>query len=179
MAGEAIAAKPAVMPIDLDPSPALRLYGKYKPTLKGRKVALLLAPGFNLKLKDALVAAIKKERAAAAIIALKVGGVEDSTGTRHPAEMALRGSPSIMFDAVAVLAGPAGDKALSANPDAVGFLMDACRHLKAIGLSGVPELAGMAHAVGLAGVTEIGGTKDIAAFIGFARDGKVWARESA
>jgi catalase len=179
MAGEAIAAKPAVMPIDLDPSPALRLYGKYKPTLKGRKVALLLAPGFNLKLKDALVAAIKKERAAAAIIALKVGGVEDSTGTRHPAEMALRGSPSIMFDAVAVLAGPAGDKALCANPDAVGFLMDACRHLKAIGLSGVLELAGTAHAVGLAGVTEIGGTKDIAAFIGFARDGKVWARESA
>jgi catalase len=179
MTGEAIAAKPAVMPIDLDPSPALRLYGKYKPTLKGRKVGLLLAPGFNLKLKEALAAAIKKERAAAAIIALKVGGVEDSAGTRHAAEMALRGSPSIMFDAVAVLAGPAGDKALSANPDAVGFLMDACRHLKAIGLSGVPELAGKAHAVGPVGITEIGAAKDIAAFIGLAREGKVWARESA
>ena len=179
MTGEAIAAKPAVMPIDLDLSPALRLYGKYKPTLKGRKVGLLLAPGFNLKLKTALVAAIKKEGAAAAIIALKVGGVEDSDGTKHPAEMALRGSPSIMFDAVAVLAGPAGDKALSANPDAVGFLMDACRHLKAIGLSGAPELAGKAHAVGLAGVTDVSAAKNIAAFIGFARDGKVWARESA
>jgi catalase len=179
MTGEAIAAKPAIMPIDLDPSPALRLYGKYKPTLKGRKVGLLLAPGFNLKLKDALVAAIKKERAAAAIIALKVGGVEDSTGTKHAAEMALRGSPSILFDAVAVLAGPAGDEALSSSPDAVGFLMDACRHLKAIGLSGVPELAGKAHAVGPVGITEIGAAKDIAAFIGLAREGKVWARESA
>jgi len=179
MTGEAIAAKPAIMPIDLDPSPALRLYGKYKPTLKGRKVGLLLAPGFNLKLKDALVAAIKKERAAAAIIALKVGGVEDSTGTKHAAEMALRGSPSILFDAVAVLAGPAGDEALSSSPDAVGFLMDACRHLKAIGLSGVPGLAGKAHAVGPVGITEIGAAKDIAAFIGLAREGKVWARESA
>jgi catalase len=179
MTGEAIAAKPAIMPIDLDPSPALRLYGKYKPTLKGRRVGLLLAPGFNLKLKDALVAAIKKERAAAAIIALKVGGVEDSTGTKHAAEMALRGSPSILFDAVAVLAGPAGDEALSSSPDAVGFLMDACRHLKAIGLSGVPELAGKAHAVGPVGITEIGAAKDIAAFIGLAREGKVWARESA
>ncbi len=179
MTGEAIAAKPSVMPIDLDLSPALRLYGKYKPTLKGRKVGLLLAPGFNLKLKNALVAAINKEGAAAAIIALKVGGVEDSAGTRHPAEMALRGSPSVMFDAVAVLAGPAGDKALSATPDAVGFLMDACRHLKAIGLSGSPELAGKAHAVGPVGITDIGAAKDIAAFIGFAREGKVWARESA
>jgi catalase len=179
MTGEAIAPKPAVMPIDLDLSPALRLYGKYKPTLKGRKVGVLLAPGFNLKLKSALVAAIKKEGAAAAIIALRVGGVEDSAGTRHPAEMALRGSPSIMFDAVAVLAGPAGDKALSANPDALQFLMDACRHLKAIGLSGAPELAGNAHAEGLAGITDISAAKDIAAFIGFARNGKVWARESA
>jgi catalase len=179
MTGEATAVKPAVMPIDLDLSPALRLYGKYKPTLKGRKVGLLLAPGFNLKLKNALVAAIEKEGAAAAIIALKVGGVEDSAGTRHPAEMALRGSPSVMFDAIAVLAGPAGDKALSANPDALGFLMDACRHLKAIGLSGVPELAGKAHAVGPVGITDIGAPKDIGAFISFARDGKVWAREPA
>ena len=126
-----------------------------------------------------LVAAIKKERAAAAIIALKVGGVEDSAGTKHAAEMALRGSPSIMFDAVAILAGPAGDKALSANPDAVGFPMDACRHLKAIGLAGVPELAGKAHAVGPVGITEIGAAKGIAAFIGLAREGEVWARESA
>jgi catalase len=40
MTGEAIAATPAAKPIDLDPSPALRLYGKYKPTLEGRKVGI-------------------------------------------------------------------------------------------------------------------------------------------
>jgi len=72
MTGEAIAATPAAKPIDLDPSPALRLYGKYKPTLKGRKVGVLLADGFDPKLQTALVAAIKKEGATPAIIAPKV-----------------------------------------------------------------------------------------------------------
>ena len=39
MPGEALKANPAAMPIDLDVSPALRLYvwGPYKPTLEGRK----------------------------------------------------------------------------------------------------------------------------------------------
>jgi catalase len=179
MPGEAATVTPAAMPIDLDPSPALRLYGKYEPTLRGRKVGVLLAPGFNLKLKNALVAAIKKEGAIAAIIAPKVGGVEDSAGTKHAAERALSGSPSVLFDAVAVLAGPAGDEALARNPDAVGFLMDACRHLKAIGLSGVSELAAKAQIVGAVGIIDVGATKDITAFIDFARNGKVWEREPA
>jgi catalase len=177
MPGEAITITPAATPIDLDPSPALRLYGKYEPTLKGRKVGVLLASGFNLKLMNALVAAIEKEGATAAIIAPKVGGVEDSGGAKRAAEMALSGSPSVLFDAVAVLAGPAGDKALSADPDAVGFLMDACRHLKAIALSEVPDLAAKADARNRSGITDLKATKDIPAFIDFARQGKVWDRE--
>ena len=179
MTGEAIAATPAAKPIDLPPSPALRLYGKYKPTLKGRKVGVLLADGFDVKLKDALVAAIKKEEATPAIIAPKVGGVMDSAGKRVVAEMALSGSPSIMFDAVAVLAGAAGEKSLSAEPDAVSFLMDADRHLKAIALAGVSNLAKKTHVEGVVGVTELRGNGDISKFINFARNGKVWERDTA
>ena len=177
MSGEAEKITPAVMPIDLPPSPALRMYGKYPPTLKGRKVGVLLAAGFNLKLKDELVAMIKKEGAAVAIIAPKVGGVEDSAGTKHKADAALSGSPSVVFDAVAVLAGPAGDKMLAANPDAVGFLMDASRHLKAIALSGVPSLTAKTQIGGEVGVTQVANSKDLSAFITFARNGKVWERE--
>ncbi len=136
MPGEALKIIPAAMPIDLKPSPALRLYGKYEPTLKGRKVGVLLASGFDPELKNTLVAAIEKEGATAAIIAPKVGGAEDSAGKKQPAAMALSGSPSVLFDAVAVLAGPVGDKQLSADPDCIGFMMDACRHLKVIGLFG-------------------------------------------
>jgi catalase len=179
MTGEAIAATPAAEPIDLDPSPALRLYGKYKPSLKGRKVGILLADGFDPKIQSALVAAIKKEEATAAIIAPKVGGVSDSSGKKHPAQMALSGSPSVLFDAVAVLAGEAGDKSLSGNPDAITFLMDALRHLKAIALSGIPALANKTHVMGSMGVSEIASSKDIASFIDFARNGKVWERDGS
>jgi catalase len=179
MTGEAIAATPAAKPIDLDQSPALRLYGKYKPTLKGRKVGILLADGFDAKLKDALVAAVKKEGATPAIIAPKVGGVMDSAGKKIMAEVALSGSPSIMFDAVAVLAGPAGDKSLSAEPDSISFLLDADRHLKAIAVAGAPNLAKKTHVDGVVGVTDLRANGDISKFIDFARNGKVWERDTA
>jgi catalase len=155
----------------------LRLYGKYAPTLQGRKIGVLLAAGFDPKIEKAVVAAIKKEKATPAIIAPKVGGVEDAAGVKHPAQAALRGSPSVLFDAVVIIAGAAGDKALAENPDAVAFLMDACRHLKAIALSGVPMLAEKARVVGEVGVTAVDSSKDLPAFLEFARAGKVWDRE--
>jgi catalase len=179
MTGEAITMTPAAKPIDLDPSPALRLYGKYKPTLKGRKIGVLLADGFDPKLQSALVAAIKKEGATPAIIAPKVGRVTDSGGKKMVAEMALSGSPSVFFDAVAVLAGPAGDKALSAEPDAISFLMDADRHLKAIAVAGVPSLAKKTQVTGVVGVTELRVNADTSKFLDFARNGKVWERDTA
>ena len=176
MSGEAIKAQPAAMPIDLDPSPALRLYGKYKPMLRGRKVGVLLGRGFDLKLKNAVTDAIKKEEAAAVIIAPKVGGVEDWAGTKQAADAALSGSPSVLFDAVVILAGPDGDMQFSADPDAISFLMDASRHLKAIGLAGVPALTAKVAAGGV-GIVEFSAEKDIHKFIEFARNGKVWERD--
>jgi catalase len=178
MTGEANDITPGAALIDLEPSPALRLYGKYPPTLKGRKVAVLLGPGFDVALQKAVVTAIVKEGATAAIVALRVGGVQDSNGAKHSADRALNASPSVFFDAVVILAGASGDKALTVDPDAVNFLMDAVRHLKAIALSGVPGLAAKAHVSGLDGVFEVKGADDIAPFIELARKGKVWARET-
>jgi catalase len=179
MKGEAEKITPAIAPIDLEASPALRLYGKYSPTLRGRKVGILLGAGFDAGLKDALVAAVKKEKAAAAIIALKVGGVNDASGKQHAADAALNTSPSIFFDAVAVLAGPDGDAALANDPDAAGFLTDACRHLKAIGLAGASGLAERTRVTGVTGVLDLNGPKAIAAFIKLARNGKQWEREGS
>jgi len=80
---------------------------------------------------------------------------------------------------VVVLAGSDGNKALSGNPDAVGFLMDARRHLKAIGLSGAPGLAAKTQVEGEVGVTDFGSPKDFQKFLDFARNGKAWEREPA
>ncbi len=178
MTGEAQKMTPAVPPVDLPASPALRLYGKYKPTIKGRKIGVLLAPGFDAQLKKELVSAIEKEGATAAIIAPKVGSVVDSAGEKHQADMALAASPSVLFDAVAVLSGTDGDKALTKNPDAVSFLMDADRHLKAIALAGVSGLAAKTQVSGVTGVTELSDASSVQTFLNFAKQGKVWDRES-
>jgi len=178
MSGSVPKISPAVPPVDLQPSPALRLYGKYPPTLKGRKVGVLLAPGFDPAIKDSVVAAIEAEHATAALIAPKVGGVDDAAGKKVTAQMALAASPSVLFDAVVVLAGPDGDTALTRNPDAVSFLMDAGRHLKAIGLAGVPKLAAKTAVAGMAGVADLKGAGEIRMFIESAKKGKVWERDA-
>jgi len=174
MTGQADTVTPARKPIDLEPSPALRLY-RTPPTLAGRKVGLLLGPGFDAKILKSLAGAITKEGARAVMISPKVGGVLDNAGALHAADAALNTSPSILFDAVAVLAGPDGDAALSQNPDALGFLMDACRHLKVIGCSGIPQLTANTRINDQPGVVTL---KNAADFLDLARKGRVWDRES-
>ena len=174
MSGKADTITPARKPIDLQPSPALRLY-RTAPTLAGRKVGLLVGPGFDSKLLKSLAAAIKREGAKAVIIAPKAGGVEDAGGVVQPADQALNTSPSILFDAVAVLAGSDGDSKLAQNPDAVGFLADAFRHLKVIGHAGIPQLMAKAGIKDQPGILNL---KNAAEFVDVARKGRVWDRES-
>jgi catalase len=176
--GQAEKITPAKTPIDLEPSPALRIYEKYKPTLAGRKVGVLLCAGFDGKLKKEVVAQIKSEGAKAAIITCKIQGELDSEGESTPSEMALRASPSVLFDAIVVLAGPEGDRNLASDPTALNFLMDAVRHCKAVGFSGIPSLARAAEIKeqpGVVNVTAKAGLKD---FIEAARIGRFWERES-
>ena len=176
--GRAEKLTPAREPVDLDPSPALSLYFRQKPTLEGRKVGILLGEGFDSRLKKDLVAAIEKENATAAIITGKVQGEEDSSGTMQPGEMALRGSPSVVFDAVVVISGEAGDKKLANDPNAVSFLMDAIRHCKAVAWSGVPTLAEKAQANEGDGLIDLEGKSGVKDFIAAARTGRFWEREN-
>jgi len=176
--GQADTIAPAARPVELKPSPALRLYGKTKPTLAGRKVGVLLGAGFDPRLKKELVSQIEKEGAKAAIVTSKIQGELDSQGRLHPAEMALRASPSVLFDAVAILAGPDGDKSFAGDPNAEAFLMDATRHCKAVGFSGIPSLsrkAGLKKENGLLDITEKAGLKS---FIAAGRTGRFWEREA-
>jgi catalase len=169
---------PVREPVDLKESPALRLYGKYKDTLAGRKIGLLLGAGFDAERKKAVIKAITGEKAKVAIVASTIQGEVDGDGTLHPADMALRASPSVLFDAVAVLAGPDGDKALAQNPDAVSFLMDAHRHCKAAGWGGAPTLAGKAGLGDGAGLVSLDNKSGVNDFVDAARAGRFWGREA-
>jgi len=176
--GKAEKIKPAKAPVDLEPSPALRLYGKTKPTLAGRKVGVLLASGFDGRIKTDLTAQIEKESATAAIVASKIQGEVDSQGRLHPVDMALCGAPSVLFDAIVILAGAEGDKKLADDPNASNFLLDAIRHCKAVGFSGIPTLSKkveLAEEPGVVDITAKAGVKD---FIGAGRTGRFWERET-
>ena len=65
-----------------------------------------------------------------AIVAPKIGGVTTAKGKKLPADQALSGAPSVMFDAVAVLPSEEGAALLAKEAAAVDWLRDAFGHLK-------------------------------------------------
>ncbi|MFT3965944.1 MAG: catalase [Sphingobium sp.] len=120
---------------DLDLSPALRIIGGplELDTLEGRKIGILIADGTDAGSLDSLVSAIEKAGATPFIVAPKVGGVKLSNGKTIKADGQLAGSPSVLFDAIAVLLSEEGCSLLLKEGAAVQFVMDAFAHLKAIG----------------------------------------------
>src|ERR1700684_1696422 len=104
MEGERAEITPYQAPVDLEPSPALSLVGKAKPTLKGRKIGALVTDGAGGDRLEALRGALEKEGAELAIVAPKIGGVRLKAGRHLPADMALSGAPCVFFDAVAIFA---------------------------------------------------------------------------
>jgi catalase len=129
------ASKPAVAPIDLEPSPALRIIGKYPDKLKGRKVAVLVADGSD----GAVVAQVRKvvegDGGSVFIVAPKIGGAKLADGSTLAADGQLAGSPSVLFDAVAIVLSADGCAQLMKEGAAVDFAKDAFGHLKAVGFT--------------------------------------------
>lgn len=76
--------------------------------------------------------AVTDAGAATKIIAPKVGDVKLAAGLTLAADGQLAGSPSVLFDAVAVILSDKGVKELSMESAAIDFVRDAFGHLKAI-----------------------------------------------
>ena len=151
------AAKPARAPVDMAPSDALSIHKNMKPTLEGRAVGVLIADGTDSAELAALVAAIKKAKGKAVLVAPKVGGAKLSDGTMQKADGQLAGTPSQLFDAVAIVLSDAGCAALIKQGAAVQWAMDAFGHLKAIGASKAAKpLLDKAGIAPDAGVTDLG-----------------------
>jgi len=75
-------------------------------------------------------------------------------------------------------AGPDGDKALAADPNAVGFVMDAKRHCKAVGFSKIPTLAKKAEPAEGPGILDLTAKTAVRSFIAAARTSRFWDREA-
>ncbi len=144
-------------PVEMKPSPALSIQQNMKPTLKGRKVGILFADGSDGALIQQLQGRIKKARASSFLIAPKIHGTKLADGKTLKADGQLAGSPSQLFDAVALVLSDKGAAALTKEGAAVQFVMDAFGHLKAIGHTPAAKpLLQKAGVVEDAGVTDLG-----------------------
>ncbi len=165
----------AAEPIDLDPSPAVRLIGKYPDSLKGRKVGVMVTDGADGAVVKAVQDAAKAAGAAVEIIAPKRGGAKLKDGSTLKADHQLAGAPSVLFDAVALVLSADGCKQLLTEGAAIDFAKDAFGHLKAIGHT--PEAQPLLDKAGVeadAGVVDLSNGAD--AFIKPAAT-RQWDRE--
>jgi len=122
----------AVEPQDMPPSPALQIIGKMKATLQGRAVGILVDDGSDAAAIQAIRQAAEAAGASVKIVAPKVGGAKLSDGTKLPADGQLAGTPSVVFDAVAIVLSAEAGKKLAKEAAAVDWVRDAYGHLKAI-----------------------------------------------
>ncbi len=161
---------------EMDPSPALQIIGKMKDTLMGRAIGILVADGSG----GAAIRKIKKAAtnvgASVKIIAPRVGGVKLADGSMLAADGQLAGTPSVLFDAIAVIISEKGAKALSMESAAIDFVRDAYGHLKAIAIDqGGRTLLNSANVGQDAGVVD---ADDKDAFIAAAKT-RQWEREKS
>ena len=159
---------------DLDPSPPLQIIGKMKDTLQGRSIGILVSDGSDGAAIKKVAKAAKEAGANVKIVAPKVGGVALADGSSLAADGQLAGTPSVIFDAVAVLLSDAGAKALMMEGAAIDFVRDAFGHLKAIAVD-----AGGQALLKKAAIKADAGVVDAANVTGFVSAAKTrqWARE--
>ena len=184
MVDEIPAFTPKVAPGDgIRPSPALSIVGKAPVTLKGRKIGVLVSDGFDQAMLDGIKAAATAEDAVVEIVAPKVGSVTPANGAAAmPADHALAAAPSVLFDAVVLVASADGARMLSRQAAALDWVRDAFSHLKIIGFN--DAAATLVGEAGLAdkaddGMLPLRSSADIDAFIAKAKTQRIWEREPA
>jgi catalase len=128
---------PAREPIrDLPASPALSILANGPDGFAGRKIGLLATDGIDAEMLTALRSEAGQQGVNVELVAATVGGIETSDGTRLPADQKIDGGPSVLYDAVIVLASGSGASELASVPAARDFVTDAYAHCKFVGYNG-------------------------------------------
>lgn len=124
--------KTATTAQEMPPSPALQIIGNMRDTLLGRAIGILIADGSDAGAVHAIKKAATDAGANVKIVAPKIGNAKLSDGTTLKIDGQLAGTPSVIFDAVAIILSSDASKKLSTEAAAIDFIRDAFGHLKAI-----------------------------------------------
>ncbi|MEP7043939.1 MAG: catalase [Dokdonella sp.] len=169
-------APPAAMkPKDMAPSPALQIIGKMKATLQGRCIGILIDEGSDAATVDTLRKAAAADGAQVKLVAPKIAIASGKRSTSFVIDGQLAGTPSLVFDAVALVLSDAAGKKLAKEAAAVDWVRDAFGHLKTIAYD-----AGAQAVLNAAGIKPDAGVidaRDTGAFVKAART-RQFAREA-
>jgi len=99
-------------------------------------IGILIADGSDGAVVGKLQKAATDAGASVKIVAPKVGGAKLADGSVLAADGQLQGTPSVMFDAVAIVLSDEGAQMLSKESAAIDFVSNAFVHLKAIAATG-------------------------------------------
>ena len=182
--GKAPAAEQFPQPIAV--SPALSMNNREAKGIATRKIAVLVADGFEGADMLALRQLLEKDGASVIIVAPRLGMVVPRDGDAIEVDHGIKTVSSVLFDAVAIPGGAASVTTLAATPEFVRFVQEAHRHGKAfvIGLDGdlLLRMAGIdvADRDQMTGVIAGGGTElskdDLADFKDAVSAHRHWAR---
>ena len=158
----------------MSPSPALQTIGKMKDTLQGRSIGILIADGSDATAINSIKKTVIKAGGNVKIVSPRIGGAKLSDGSTLHVDGQLAGTPSVIFDGIAIILSHEGAKTLSTEAAAIDFIRDAYGHLKAIAAdNGSEELMKTANISLDAGVLNV---SEIDAFISAAKT-RQWDRE--
>lgn len=160
--------------VDVEPSPPLRIIGKTPGTLTGRCIGILIDDGSDAALVSKLCKAATKEGASVKIVAPKIGGRRLSDGSELNADGQLAGTPSVVFDAVALVLSQTAGQRLAKEAAVVDWVRDAFGHLKAIAFDAGAEA--VLQAGGIEKDAGVVAAKEGAHFLAEAKT-RQWARE--
>jgi catalase len=124
---------------ELEPSPALRMVDNPNfplKTIKTRKIAFLVADGFDEASVMDMKMVLMKAGAQAVTVAPRLGVLNGAGGETLNADFSFSTGASVLFDAVYVPDGPASVAALQTEPDAANFVREAYQHCKTIAAHG-------------------------------------------
>ena len=166
---------------DLPASPALSILANGPDSFAGRKIGILVTNGVEAAKLEEVKSAAEQAQVNVELVAPAVGGVETSDGNHTSADQKIDGGPSVIYDAVILLASKHGAPALAAQPAVRDFVADAYAHCKFIGYTG--DASPLFEAAGLGDLSDDGFVSldehSAAGFISRCAELRFWPRQAS
>jgi catalase len=170
------ASPPAKPPVEVVPSKKLSILSNPPETFSGRKVGVLIGDGFDSDALDTLREALGEEGVTVEVVAPRIAGAHPADGPIVRADKSLAGGPSVLFDAVVLLANFSEVVGTSYEADAMNWIRDAHDHGKIIGFNAASlsliTFAGLEPDAGYVGIDAETGQS----FLDACRAGRYWPR---